>query len=118
MTTAGIGSLYIVEKHLGVEDEDTSGLFSDGKFIYCGRFSRSAAIGNGLRWMNRHFIADGNPRIRGKHRWMYYYHYGVERVGTLSGLRDFGHHNWFREGASFLLSDLNSWAAETTTPRS
>ena len=112
MTTAGLGCLYIAEKHLGVEDEDTSGLFSDGKFIYCGRFPRSAAIGNGLRWMNRHFIADGNPRIGGKRtRWLYYYHYGVERVGTLSGLRDFGHHNWFREGASFLLSDLNSWGS-------
>ena len=111
MTTAGLGCLYIAEKHLGVEKKDTAGLFKNGKYIHCGRFSRSAAIGNGLRWMNRHFIPDGNPRIRGKHRWMFYYHYGVERVGTLSGLRDFGNHNWFREGASFLLSDLNSWGS-------
>ena len=34
----------------------------------------------------------------------YYYLYGLERAGMLYGTEKFGNHNWYNEGANFLLS--------------
>ena len=54
------------------------------------------AIARGLQWMDRHFSASENPvRLRD----YYYYMYGVERVGLASGMKHFGGHDWYAEGA-------------------
>ena len=41
--------------------------------------------------------------------------YGVERVGLASGLRMFGGHDWFREGAAQLIQRLCIWDPLTRT---
>src|SRR5262249_39428481 len=38
-------------------------------------------------------------------QWKYYYLYGLERAGRLSGLRFFGEHDWYREGAELLVHE-------------
>ena len=37
------------------------------------------------------------------HVWHYYYLYGLERVGRLSARRLIGEHDWYREGAEYLV---------------
>ena len=37
--------------------------------------------------------------------WRYYYLYGLERAGRLTGQRFFGNHDWYREGAERLVRD-------------
>jgi hypothetical protein len=48
----------------------------------------------GVGWLSAGY------RLREKERFFYYYQYGVERVGALSGLSDFGGESWYRLGAA------------------
>lgn len=63
-------------------------------------------IDQGLVWLGEHFSPRQNPTAkedRADNR--HYYLYGVERVGGLTGKDLFGVHNWYREGARFLVED-------------
>ena len=53
--------------------------------------------------MSAHFQV-GQNFGRGQ-QWKYYYLYGLERTGRLSGVRFFGDHDWYREGAEELVHD-------------
>jgi hypothetical protein len=44
-----------------------------------------------------------NQNINNGQSWLYYYLYGLERAGRLSGRRFFGNNDWYREGATFLV---------------
>jgi len=57
-------------------------------------------VARGLAWMARKFTVTKNP---GEEDWHYYYLYGVERAGMLTGLERFGTHPWYSTGAKFLL---------------
>ena len=46
-----------------------------------------------------------NPGAKGGLAEPYYYLYAVERVGVLTGLKYIGSHDWYREGAAFLVKD-------------
>ena len=88
MTAAGLATLFVVLDR-----------------IYADRPSDAvqlkAAIQSGLTWLGREFTPAKNPF--GEARWLYYYLYGVERVGRASGYKYFRDNDWFREGAAFLL---------------
>ncbi|MEW6251908.1 MAG: DUF4159 domain-containing protein, partial [Planctomycetota bacterium] len=58
-------------------------------------------LARGLAWLGRNFRASQNPR-RGP-AWVHYWLYAVERCGILSGRRYFGPHDWYREGAAYLV---------------
>src|SRR5262249_7318120 len=52
-------------------------------------------------WMARNFSVGqnyGSGQI-----WKFYYLYGLERAGRLTGQRFFGNHDWYREGADELI---------------
>jgi hypothetical protein len=100
MTAAGIATLVITESMLG-ESKD---LDEAGNLDCCGESADDDALEKGLRWMERNFTAGRNP---GDQRWLLYYLYGVERAGRLSGKRFFGRHDWYREGAAFLVKGQN-----------
>lgn len=51
----------------------------------------------GVMWLDRYFTVDTNPRAGGG--WLYYWLYGVERVGGLCDVAALGGKNWYREGA-------------------
>jgi len=76
-----------------------------GRGVSSGRLSDDALEG-GLAWMDKHFTVDTNPKPHAKPgacRWHFYYLYGVERTGALSGRRKFAGKDWYNEGAAWLL---------------
>jgi hypothetical protein len=100
MTVAGIGTLAICEERLAGSPALPADL-EEG--IRRGR-------ANGLRWLARHFAVDRNPEYGS---FTHYYLYGLERMGAFAGVERVGEHDWYREGAGFLLSSQlgdGSWA--------
>lgn len=81
------------------------------------RRSRARVLGGGLRaglrngrmWLSTNWSVEENsdPERPDKRydRWLYYYLYGLERVGSLSGEETVGEHAWYPEGAAFLLEE-------------
>jgi hypothetical protein len=91
MTTAGMACLAIIKARLlALEalDKDTRSQIDGG-------------LRSGLAWLQRRFDVSKNP---GQGGWHYYYLYGLERVGALLGIKHVGEHDWYREGAEFLIS--------------
>ena len=114
MTCAGIASLVIASGRVATNDARVV----DGQVQCCGASDEddtSERIAKGLEWMGRHFRANANPgpNVGGPlgTTWLYYYLYGVERVGRLTGQRYFfgpaasggAPRDWYREGAEFLV---------------
>ena len=99
MTTAGLASLYIVGLRLNVPGER---VFISGAYPACGFYQQNVVLAAGLRWMADNFSVRENPG-KGRGTWLYYYLYGMERVGMISGMRNFGRHDWYRQGAEFLV---------------
>jgi hypothetical protein len=91
MTTAGIAGLSICRdrlRALDALDKDTDK-----------RIDRSLL--DGIAWLAKEFRVDTNPGATPG--WHYYYLYGLERAGAMTGLQYFGKRDWYREGAEFLI---------------
>ncbi|MCA9040541.1 MAG: DUF4159 domain-containing protein [Planctomycetaceae bacterium] len=99
MTVAGISSYVICRSMLAEEDN----LKADGTPDCCGQREEEDTLERGINWMTRHFDVDANPAKSGY--FLFYYLYGLERAGRLSGIRFFGNHDWYREGATFLVAN-------------
>jgi hypothetical protein len=99
MTAAGISSLVItgLRRYQGAE-------FIEGETIRnCGKGADNIKLGRGVNWTANHFSVGQNPGSG--QQWRYYYLYGLERAGRLGGLRFFGEHDWYREGAEQLVHE-------------
>lgn len=100
MTVAGIATMLITSSML----RDDSDLGADGAPNCCGQQKEDdeaqKAIKRGLKWLENHFAVGHNP---GGGSWLLYYLYGMERAGRLSARRFFGKHDWYREGAKYLI---------------
>ncbi len=99
MTTAGIASLVIASGKTGRARATVRG----GRVRCCGNGDEDpdwVRIERGLDWLGRHFSVRMNP---GATHNVLYYLYGLERVGRLTGRRFIGAHDWYREGAEYLL---------------
>src|SRR5262249_32716512 len=96
MTVAGIASLTIVQQML----RDDAGVANDGTPPCCKEEDQYPQLERGIKWLGDHFHVNNNP---GSSLWNLYYVYGIERAGRLSGRRFFGEHDWYREGAEYLL---------------
>jgi hypothetical protein len=99
MTTAGAASLYICGLRLNVGGRKQ---FVKGAYPDCGKYTQYAPLAKGLNWLTRNFSVRDNPR-RGA-TYHHYYLYGLERVGAISGRRNFGRHDWYRQGAAHLVA--------------
>lgn len=97
MTVAGIASLTIISTMLRDTAQE---LTADGKPICCGDEAADPHLARGIDWLERNFSVGSNPRDSS---WPLYYLYGLERAGRLLGRRFFGEHDWYREGAEFLV---------------
>jgi hypothetical protein len=97
MTAGGVSSLVICRSEL---------LGTPG---YDGKLDARAEQGiwDGIAWLGSRFTVAENPGprdapapVQGK---LYYYLYGLERAGVLSGIPWTGEHDWYREGAAWLV---------------
>ena len=98
MTTAGIGVLALCEQELALRGALDSALADE-----LDRRRR-----RGLEWLAKRFAVDTNPALGGFH---YYYLYGLERMGALAGLAYVGTHDWYAQGAAWLLGAQNTTGA-------
>lgn len=75
------------------------------------------AIRDGCAWLASKFIPSANPTARPNMTtsWTFYYLYGCERAGVLAGTYRFGPHDWWDEGAVWLLGQQGAdgaWPVE------
>jgi len=100
MTCAGIASLVITSGKVTEGDARVV----DGEAQCCGDQSDNRRLENALAWLGRHFSVTRNPGAgRLPQFWLYYYLYGLERVGRMTNRRFIGKHDWYREGAEYLI---------------
>ncbi|HEV3167847.1 MAG TPA: DUF4159 domain-containing protein [Isosphaeraceae bacterium] len=99
MTCAGISSLILtgVRRYLSHE------VLVAEQVEHCGEGEFDMRLQRGFDWLGAHFHVDQNPQSGAQ--WKHYYLYGLERAGRLSGLRFFGGHDWYREGAEELVKE-------------
>lgn len=100
MTCAGIGATIICAGRVNPPNADVK----NGLINCCQILQENDALENALTWLGRNFTVRRNPGPQGMaNAWHYYYLYGLERVGRLSARRFIGGHDWYREGAEFLV---------------
>jgi hypothetical protein len=99
MTCAGISSLVItgLKRFEGQESLDGE------KIVDCGKGGLNPHLQRGTNWIARNFWVGQN--LGNGQQWRYYYLYGLERAGRLTGQRFFGDHDWYREGAEKLVHE-------------
>jgi len=98
MTAAGLASVFITADNLDLN----SGCPCRGGASARTRGDLERRIDTCLTWLSQQFRVDGNPKHPdAQHH--YYWLYGVERAGIAAGFKYFGDHNWYREGAEFLV---------------
>jgi hypothetical protein len=97
MTCAGVSSLIIT----GLKRFEGQEFLNGEQIHHCGEGGVNPKLQRGLDWLAGHFRVDQNY---GKgNLWKYYYLYGLERAGRLSGQRFFGDNDWYRAGAEELV---------------
>jgi hypothetical protein len=104
MTTAGLACLAICQ------DE----LWTSRRFGPDARARTRKAVRDALAWLQDNFDVTKNPGLPGG-GWHFYYLYGLERAGILSRSRFVGSHDWYLEGATWLLGkqrSRGSWQVE------
>ncbi len=100
MTAANVSNLAILGDPLIVPSE---GEFDAGKAPNCGVSRLNRPLVNGLTWIGRQFSVEVNPG-QGQN-YLFYWLYGVERAGILTGQQSFGGHDWYRAGAEYLVGE-------------
>jgi len=93
MVTGGVASLFVCYDEV-----------YRGQFVRCGvTGSYYPRVKRGIDWLDKNFAATLRGQRLG-HSDMFYYLYGVERVGLASGHKYFGKVDWYKEGATRLLN--------------
>jgi hypothetical protein len=95
MTAGSLGALVICRSEL------------IGNPGYSSRLDSQAeqSIWDGIAWLGRNFSVTRNPNFGG---WHYYYLYALERAGVLAGVDWMGEHDWYGEGADYLVGRQES----------
>ncbi len=109
MTCAGIAALVIASGKLREGDARVVG----DVVRCCCEQQDNGDLERALQWLGTHFSVRVNPgpapgsrvRVDFSVSGRFYYLYGLERVGRLTGRRFIGRHDWFREGAEVLVND-------------
>ncbi len=95
MTCAGIAALAI----FGQERNRDRGVLAGGEDPR----AADPNLRRGIQWISDRFNVRENVGVGAT--WKFYYLASLERAARLTGLRSFGDHDWYREGASELIRD-------------
>ncbi|QOV89700.1 VWA domain-containing protein [Humisphaera borealis] len=93
MTCAGVGTLTLCRYHMGEKEPGVDEI-----------------IERGIGWLDVKFSVTQNPE--NSDSWLYYYLYGMERVGRILDTEYIGDNEWYPFGAKMLVSkqmDDGSW---------
>jgi RNA polymerase sigma factor (sigma-70 family) len=101
MTCAGVASL-IMSGHRQFKSQE---VFKGETIENCGNGEVNRHIQTGIDWLTSHFSISQN--FGAGPQWIFYYLYGLERAGRLTGMRTFGEHDWYRLGALELVREQN-----------
>lgn len=115
MTCAGIGATVICNERARRADASVK----NGLVQCCQPQDEDDSLERALTWLGRNFSVRRNPGRRGMGQvWHYYYLYGLERVGRLTARRFIGDHDWYREGAEYLIRQQDpfshNWVGQNT----
>ncbi len=102
MTAAAIASFVIIDENLSGADF----IKEDGTIDCCSGGSWLMHVDRASEWLGNRFTVRLNPSD-GSNAFSsstFYYLYALERAGRLNGQRFFGQHDWYREGAEYLLN--------------
>jgi len=101
MTCAGIAATVICDGRV----DSPNATIRNGLVQCCQPQEEDDSLDRALTWLGNNFSVRRNPGRRGQgSTWHFYYLYGLERVGRLTAKRLIGEHDWYREGAEFLVS--------------
>jgi hypothetical protein len=107
MTVGAVGSLAIVKERL----EAAKALPPET------RAKIDRAMIDGLAWVSDAFTVEDNPVVpAAPAMWHYYYLYGLERMGSLVGVRFLGKNDWYRAGAEHLMAAQGKDGSWTSSP--
>ena len=112
MTSAGIASVWITAEHVGAPDARAG----DGAVSCCGGGGSPDVLERGIKWLGRSFSVEENPGTGGQ-TWLYYYLYGLERVGRFTARRFIGEHDWYLEGAEMFVRVQDRLTGRFNAPR-
>ena len=103
MTCAGMGSLIICSGHVS----ELNALVGENGNVQCCQAvdDPDGELERAFAWLGKNFSVSRNPSVpasRTESR-LFYYLYALERVGRLAGRRFIGRHDWYREGAEYLI---------------
>jgi len=90
MTACGVGCLLICKEQMELSEERKPPSWIDD------------SIKRGMAWLDSNFNAESNPGQTGLNE-LFYYLYGIERVGDLSGRKEFNAKDWYVRGAMLLV---------------
>ncbi len=117
MTTAGVAIILICRSELIRR--------KDPRYTKALHQETQASIEGGAAWIAHNFAVEQNPGYppprdpeNPPERWHFYYLYGLERAGVFLDTEKFGDHDWYREGATFLLKkqdEQGGWQDEEHT---
>jgi hypothetical protein len=109
MTCAGIGAWIICSGKVAAAAAEING----NTVQCCLPPAQNDVLERALVWLGRNFSVRRNPGQPGAgSQWHLYYLYGLERVGRLSARRFIGDHDWYREGAEYLISRQDAFSHE------
>ena len=107
MTAAGIGAWIICSERIA----EPTAKIDAGVVQCCLPPTEDDVLERAMMWMGRNFSVRRNPGQQfNSTTWQYYYLYGLERVGRLSARRFIGEHDWYREGAEYLISQQDKFS--------
>lgn len=112
MTCAGIASVWITAEHIGTPDARAA----QDSVSCCGGGSTPRMLERGIDWLGRRFSVVENPGTGGQ-TWLYYYLYGLERVGRFTARRYIGEHDWYLEGAKMFVTVQDGLTGRFVAPR-
>jgi hypothetical protein len=107
MTCAGIGATVICAGRVAQPRAKVEG----EQPLCCLPREDDDALDRAVAWLARNFSVQRNPGgLRQGYQWHYYYLYGLERVGRLTARRFVGEHDWYREGAEYLIAQQDAFS--------